>query len=753
MELLVKFLPLFGVFALLFVVVKNIWVSKQDVGDEKMARIAKNIADGAMSFLKAEYKILSVFVVAVAILLYFKGQSEEGSNGMVAVSFIVGAICSALAGFIGMKVATKANVRTTNAARQSLGKALEVAFAGGAVMGLGVVGLGVLGLSGLFMITYDSVRPSQLSVAVTFSAHGMLSHGTVVFAGTPMSVGGVLSIQVTVMFASAVLPHRSRGDPRPQLGARVVAVVAVVRQRRPGQHHAGAAAAIRRGQHRRLRVLVALDNAVVHVGEVVKRRRIDVEHLHLLRQRRRVAAVVDNRPHVRHRVVLALAVHLRRRRVHVKVRVRRRRRRLDHRVRAVVARRRHVERVQIPALVRLVRRERVELRVRRVRHRHGDVVERLVAALVHRAPVVVVQVRAHAVLARRLHRHRRRAAVVHRRRVRHKRNRLVALERARAVHALRLLRAVAQHKRRRRHVRHVDDARRRHAVAARIHRAERLNHVVRLVARRRVDASRRHVHVQRRRQAVVRRRHVVRKVHRRAVLLVVGRHVVQRRRLVRHHVDVLRPRHRVSAAVRARPRPRDVARRAAVRAHARIVLDALNRLVARAHVRAQERAHRRNRVGAVVRRVRRRRCQHRIVVVRHRHRRRVRRRVAALVRRRPRHQLREVVRARPPRLHHRAAHARRRVALARRRRRRRHRERARLALVGRRREHRRAVVRRRDRVVHPRRVVALVKHEPVVRVRVPAVHVPGVVLWCGKYRSVRLQLSVHVGRTVFCGMN
>lgn len=152
MELFIQLLPAFGVLALLFVFIKNNWVSKQEVGNEKMARIAKNIADGAMSFLKAEYKILSVFVAAVAVLLFFKGQSEAGSNGMVAVSFIVGAICSALAGFIGMKVATKANVRTTNAARTSLGKALEVAFAGGAVMGLGVVGLGVLGLSGLFAI-------------------------------------------------------------------------------------------------------------------------------------------------------------------------------------------------------------------------------------------------------------------------------------------------------------------------------------------------------------------------------------------------------------------------------------------------------------------------------------------------------------------------------------------------------------------------------------------------------------------------
>ena len=147
---MIQFLPVFGILALIFVFIKNRWVTKQDVGNEKMARIAQNIAEGAMSFLKAEYKILSVFVVAVAILLFFKGQSETGSNGMVAVSFIVGAVCSALAGFIGMKVATKANVRTTNAAQKSLGKALEVAFAGGAVMGLGVVGLGVLGLSGLF---------------------------------------------------------------------------------------------------------------------------------------------------------------------------------------------------------------------------------------------------------------------------------------------------------------------------------------------------------------------------------------------------------------------------------------------------------------------------------------------------------------------------------------------------------------------------------------------------------------------------
>ena len=120
-----------------------------------MARIAKNISDGAMAFLKAEYKVLSVFVVVVAILLGVTGNTPN-SSPLVAFSFVLGAICSALAGFLGMKVATKANVRTTHAARTSLGQALEVAFAGGAVMGLGVVGLGVLGL-GLLLLLYTNM--------------------------------------------------------------------------------------------------------------------------------------------------------------------------------------------------------------------------------------------------------------------------------------------------------------------------------------------------------------------------------------------------------------------------------------------------------------------------------------------------------------------------------------------------------------------------------------------------------------------
>ena len=105
-----------------------------------------------MSFLKAEYSILIVFVIAVAALLGYAGTTQESSSPLIALSFVLGAFCSALAGFIGMRVATKANVRTTNAARESLGKALEVAFSGGSVMGMGVVGLGVLGLGTLFVV-------------------------------------------------------------------------------------------------------------------------------------------------------------------------------------------------------------------------------------------------------------------------------------------------------------------------------------------------------------------------------------------------------------------------------------------------------------------------------------------------------------------------------------------------------------------------------------------------------------------------
>ena len=145
-------LPAFGVLALLFTWWKTKEINNAPEGDDRMAKIAKSIQEGAMAFLKAEYRILLWFVVGVAALLYWSGSTNDpDSNGMIAVAFVVGAICSALAGYLGMKVATKANVRTANAAQDSLGKALEIAFAGGSVMGLGVVGLGILGLGGLFL--------------------------------------------------------------------------------------------------------------------------------------------------------------------------------------------------------------------------------------------------------------------------------------------------------------------------------------------------------------------------------------------------------------------------------------------------------------------------------------------------------------------------------------------------------------------------------------------------------------------------
>lgn len=151
MQNLLYVLPLFGVLGLLYVVWKSAWVASQDAGTDKMKKIAGHIAEGAMAFLKAEYKVLVIFVACVAILLSVTANNTT-SSWLVGVSFVLGAFSSALAGFIGMRVATKANVRTTNAARTSLGKALEIAFVGGSVMGMGVVGIGVLGLSVLLIV-------------------------------------------------------------------------------------------------------------------------------------------------------------------------------------------------------------------------------------------------------------------------------------------------------------------------------------------------------------------------------------------------------------------------------------------------------------------------------------------------------------------------------------------------------------------------------------------------------------------------
>ena len=155
--------PCFGILALLYTFVKSAWVTKQDAGNDRMKEISTYIAEGAMAFLKAEYKVLGYFVVIAALLLAVMGYSS--SNWLIAVAFVIGAFFSALAGFIGMRIATKANVRTAHAARTSLSKALAVSFGGGSVMGLGVAGLAVLGLGGLFIVLLMQFAPDVFHLA------------------------------------------------------------------------------------------------------------------------------------------------------------------------------------------------------------------------------------------------------------------------------------------------------------------------------------------------------------------------------------------------------------------------------------------------------------------------------------------------------------------------------------------------------------------------------------------------------------
>lgn len=146
--------PFFGVFGLVVMFVKSMWVNKQPSGEANMVELASYIAEGAMAFLKAEWKILAIFAVVAAALLAWSGTLIETSSPVIALSFLLGAVFSALAGYFGMNIATKANVRTTQAARTSLKDALKVAFTGGTVMGLGVAGLAVMGLGSLFILFY-----------------------------------------------------------------------------------------------------------------------------------------------------------------------------------------------------------------------------------------------------------------------------------------------------------------------------------------------------------------------------------------------------------------------------------------------------------------------------------------------------------------------------------------------------------------------------------------------------------------------
>lgn len=170
-------IPVFGILGLIIMAIKAAWVSKQDAGDANMQELAGYIAKGAMAFLKAEWRILSIFVLIAGALLAWSGTVHQfrgveiHSHWLIAVAFVIGAVFSATAGYIGMRVATRANVRTTQAARTSLSKALKVSFTGGTVMGLGVAGLAVFGLGGLFIVFYKLFVPESSGVA--FDAAGM----------------------------------------------------------------------------------------------------------------------------------------------------------------------------------------------------------------------------------------------------------------------------------------------------------------------------------------------------------------------------------------------------------------------------------------------------------------------------------------------------------------------------------------------------------------------------------------------------
>jgi len=157
--------PAVAVVALIYAYMRAAWVKKQDAGNDRMKTIGKWIADGAMAFLAAEYRVLAIFVVAVAIILGVTNSmvgAEQNTNGLIALSFVLGAVCSGLAGYFGMKTATQANIRTASAARKGLNEALQVAFKGGSVMGLSVVGLALLGFGSLFFV-YTRMYPEALN--------------------------------------------------------------------------------------------------------------------------------------------------------------------------------------------------------------------------------------------------------------------------------------------------------------------------------------------------------------------------------------------------------------------------------------------------------------------------------------------------------------------------------------------------------------------------------------------------------------
>ena len=211
-SLITTLVPAAGLLALVYAFTRARWVGKQDAGTDQMKEIAASIAEGARAFLRTEYRVLGVFVLAVAALLAFANAGNENSSWLVAISFVIGALCSGTAGFIGMNVATKANVRTTNAARTGLAPALNVAFSGGLVMGLSVVGLGLLGLGCLFVF-YSNLDWDMIRVINVLSGFSLGASSIALFA----RVGGGIytkAADVGADLAGKVYEGIPEDDPR-----------------------------------------------------------------------------------------------------------------------------------------------------------------------------------------------------------------------------------------------------------------------------------------------------------------------------------------------------------------------------------------------------------------------------------------------------------------------------------------------------------------------------------------------------------
>ncbi|MAT59989.1 MAG: sodium-translocating pyrophosphatase [Melioribacteraceae bacterium] len=208
-------IPILGLSALVYAFTKSLWINKQPSGTDKMVEISTYIREGAIAFLKTEYKVLIVFVLAVAVLLGFANSGREDSSWLIAVSFVVGAFCSALAGYLGMISATKANVRTTNAARTGLGPALKIAFSGGSIMGMNVVGLGLLGLSVLFIV-YSNLWGVELNLGKIINVLSGFSLGASSIALFARVGGGIYTkaADVGADLAGKVYEGIPEDDPR-----------------------------------------------------------------------------------------------------------------------------------------------------------------------------------------------------------------------------------------------------------------------------------------------------------------------------------------------------------------------------------------------------------------------------------------------------------------------------------------------------------------------------------------------------------